>query len=58
MSAASSKQKISDVETEIEEARVELDAWNIYVAEMKALATELEEQLEHSALQMRVAKSK
>lgn len=39
----------SDFETKMEQARVELDAWNASVAELGAHAMEVEKQLDHCA---------
>lgn len=53
-----SKQKKVDVESEGEEARLELDAENVRVSKLEACATELEKRSEHSASQVHVAETK
>lgn len=56
--ATRSKREKADVEVEVEQARVQLDARNAHVVELEALPTKLEKQLEQSAPKVHVAQSK
>lgn len=56
--ATRSERKKADVEGQVEQARTKVDIWNARAEELGDRATELEKQLEHSALQDPVAESK
>lgn len=51
-------QKKTDIETRVEPACVKLDSLNVLMAEIKAPAIKLEEQIKLRALQARVSESK
>lgn len=53
-----SKQKKVDVESKLEQTRIELDAWNARVADLDARGTDLKKPLEYSASQVCVTRTK
>lgn len=52
------KWKLAYMEAEVDQARVERDAWNVYVAQLEARGKGFENQIVQNAPQVRVAVSK